>query len=226
MRICVVGERGYIGSNLVPYLQSKGHEVGNKFPDEIECIVNCAQYGSKPVQHNLRKMIQSNTVLPMQICDFKYKRMIHLASSSEIFQPETLYSKTKSLATAYIRGKATVVYIYTAWGGINQHEHTFMAALLKAKRDNGVLNITTPYATRDYVHIKHICRGIEELIDKPIGDYHFGIGKARRMIDIADLAKVDYTSPYGNFIQWDWKAANQYFSDTFGEDLRGELCAL
>ena len=226
MRICVVGGRGYIGSNLVPYLQSKGHEVGHEFPEEIDCIINCAQHGSKPGQDNIRRMVGDNALLPMQILGFKYKKLIHLSSSSEIFQPHTAYARTKSLASDYLRGKATLCYIYTAWGGINQHEHTFMAALLKAKRTNQVFSVSTPFATRDFVHIKHICRGIEELIAKPIGEYHFGIGKARRMIDIADLAKVDYTSPHSNFIQWDWKAANPYFSDTFEEDLKGELCAL
>ena len=222
MRIYVVGDKGYIGSNLVLYLESKGHIVfGNDSYGDIGCVINCAQKGMLSGKDSMYSMINSNILFPMQLIDRKYKHMIHLSSSSEIFQPQTAYSRTKSLASDYLRGKATLCYLYTVWGGINQHPHTFMAALLKAKREGLPFHLETPYATRDFVHIKHVCRGIEELIYNPIGEYHFGTGKARLMKDVSDMAGVKYTmgKDYRTFT---WKAANPYFPDTFKEDLQGE----
>ena len=227
MRVCIVGERGYIGSNLTRYLLSKGHEVSDKQTGEIDCIINCAGYGTKPGQDDLQNMIYTNSIFPIQMQKFNYKHMIHLASSSEIFQPHSYYSRTKSLATDYLRGKATLIYIYTAYGGINQHEHMFMTQLLKAKKEHKMFQVETPYATRDFVHIKRICEGIEKLIHEPIQEVHFGHGKARRMVDVARMVMGEkYEWPEGNYTQFDWKAANPHLPDTFEEDLQEELCEL
>jgi nucleoside-diphosphate-sugar epimerase len=170
-------------------------------------------------------MVWSNILLPMECV--KKAKLIHLSSSSEIFQPNTPYSRTKSLATDYLRGKATLVYIYTAYGGINQHEHMFMTQLLKAKKEHKMFQVETPYATRDFVHIKRICEGIEKLIHEPIQEVHFGHGKARRMFSVAKKV-MDYKYEWsgGQGEQPEWKAANPYFTDTFEEDLQEELCAL
>lgn len=227
MRVCVVGERGYIGSNLVKHLLMRRHTVTHRQEEHgIDCIVNCAGYGVRPGQDSIELMIENNINLPIRMSKFGYKRMIQLCSSSEIFDPSTAYARTKSLASDYLRGKATLVYIYTAWGGLTQHEHTFMAALLKAKRDGTLFHLSTPYATRDFVHIKHICRGIEELIDKPIGDYHFSSGHARTMLEVATIASMPYTFKDIGRNKYYFHSANPYFPDTFEEDLQEEICAL
>ena len=227
----VIGKNGYIASNLINYLQSKGHEVEgigrNEHPIPWgETVINCASYGNLPTQENIGSMVASNFYLPQMLIR-KRSNLIHLSSSSEIFQPNTPYSRTKSLATDYLRGKATLVYIYTAYGGINQHEHMFMTQLLKAKKEHKMFQVETPYATRDFVHIKRICEGIEKLIHEPIQEVHFGHGKARRMFSVAKKV-MDYKYEWsgGQGEQPEWKAANPYFTDTFEEDLQEELCAL
>jgi nucleoside-diphosphate-sugar epimerase len=223
MRVCVVGERGYIGSNLVQYLQRKEYRISDDW--DVDCIVNCAQHGAKPGQDDLEKMVWSNILLPIECV--KKAKLIHISSSSEIFQPDTLYSRTKSLATDYLRGKATLVYIYTAFGGASQHEHMFMTQLLKAKKEGKMFQVETPYATRDFVHIKRICEGIEKLLHEPIQEVHFGHGKARRMFSVAKRV-MDYKYEWsgGQGEQPEWKAANPHLTDTFEEDLQEELCEL
>ena len=232
--IYVIGKNGYIASNLILYLQSKGHEVmgygreDNYFHgnDEDICI-NCMQYGGILGQDDVEKMVYSNILNPIKLPYVYRTKLIHLSSSSEIFQPHTAYARTKSLASDYLRGKATLIYIYTAYGGINQHEHMFMTQLLKAKKEHKMFQVETPYATRDFVHIKRICEGIEKLIHEPIQEVHFGHGKARRMVDVARMVMGEkYEWPEGNYTQFDWKAANPHLPDTFEEDLQEELCEL
>lgn len=242
--IYVIGKNGYIASNLIPYLLDKGHEVtgiGNEkyylFVNDQnkDVVINCASYGVNPGQDSLMSMVESNFYVPYKIQDLNTRsKFIHLSSSSEIFQPHTAYARTKSLASDYLRGKATLCYIYTAWGGVRQHEHTFMTALLKAKRTNQKFTVSTPYATRDFVHVKRICEGIERLLSEPVQEVHFGHGKARKMIDVAmsvlgnshvllpewlKLSKVPVA-------ETNWKADNPYLPDTFQEDLEAELCVL
>ncbi len=227
--IYVIGKNGYIGSNLINYFGEKGVDVcgvgrGESFTgSEGNVIINCAAYGLNKGQTDIEAMTWTNAILPMRFFDSSKCKFIQLSSSSEIVEPHTAYARTKSLASDYLRGKATLCYIYSAWGGFNQHPRTFMAALLKAKRNNTTLNVTAPDATRDFVHIKHICEGIEELINKPIGDYHFGTGNARRLGLVARLAGVQYTFE-NNVAGFTWKAADPYFKeDTFEADLAEEL---
>jgi nucleoside-diphosphate-sugar epimerase len=99
-----------------------------------------------------------------------------------------------------------------------------MTQLLKAKKEHKMFQVETPYATRDFVHIKRICEGIEKLIHEPIQEVHFGHGKARRMFSVAKKV-MDYKYEWsgGQGDEPEWKAANPYFPDTFEEDLMEEL---
>jgi nucleoside-diphosphate-sugar epimerase len=239
--IYVIGKNGYIASNLIPYMQSRGHEVEGINHEEVyahsifdrygwadDIAINCAAYGAIPGQDYIDDMVEANFGLPRMILHYNWNvKLIQLSSSSEIFQPYTAYARTKSLASDYLRGKATLCYIYTAYGGINQHEHMFMTQLLKAKKEGKMFQVETPYATRDFIHIKRICEGIEKLIHEPIQEVHFGHGKARRMFSVAKKV-MDYKYEWsgGQPDQPEWKAANPYFTDTFEEDLQEEICAL
>lgn len=226
--IHVIDKNGYIASNLILYLTAKGHDVMGYGRMDAKplggTIINTACYGALVGQDNVREAVSTNFDLPVELVQ-NADKLIHLSSSSEMFVPDTVYAKSKALASEYLEGKATLVYLYTAWGGINEHDHMFMTQLLKAKRENKPFHLSTPYATRDFVHISHICRGIEQLLDKPVTTHHFGMGRARYMQDVADLVGVEYTKDL-NYNKFPWRAKDPYFSDTFESDLKEALCEL
>lgn len=243
MTVYVWGRFGYLGRNLIPYLEDMGYDVcgiGRKdpFPKMCaeDCAINCACAGWMPWDEpDAWDMWESNAVLPGRIARaLNGANMIHMGASVEWLRPDLAYSWTKAQASETLRRMkcAHVCYVYTIFGGKDPAKFRFMDSFIDAVKAGKEYTLTEPYGTRDWMHVSRICDGIEQLIgNRRHAEHHFGSGKTRRFIDILKIAK-DMTGKRLNNIWIEngkystlWLGAKPpYFTDTLEEDLRRELC--
>lgn len=243
MTIYVFGRFGYLGRNLIPYLERKGYDVAGvgrsdpmpKFsPDD--CVVNAACAGWMPWDEpDVNKMLHSNAFLPLKISTkLNGANYIHMGASVEWLRPDLPYSWTKRMASeALERLKcAHICHVYTIFGGKDPAKFRFMDSFIDAVKTGKRYVLTEPFGTRDWVHVDRICEGIESLLyDRDHATHHFGSGKTRTFLDIYKMAKditgkeLDNVQIVRSHVYSIWKGAQPpFFKDTLYEDLKGELC--
>jgi nucleoside-diphosphate-sugar epimerase len=240
MTVYIAGSKGYIGQNLVPFLKEKKYTVveleHSEIPDmrAYDAVVNLACHGHKPGDDNLKWMIQANTIYPIHLLENlpTGALMVHTASSAEIYRPEMLYSKTKSLGTKHLLWKCHVAYIYSVFGGVAEFPHRFMRTAIEAAATGRGMKLTTPLAIRDYIHMRYILQGIEELLrdQREPKTLHFGSGRPMSMANIVGILRGITGKGLENieFIYLEkgsemWEARPPHFPDTDLEaDIREE----
>jgi len=240
--IYVFGRFGYLGRNLIPYLEKRGYEVvgvGRLDPmpnfEPQDCAINCACAGWMPWEEpDVRRMVESNAVLPLRIAtQLNGANMIHMGASVEWLRPSLPYSWTKRLASeALERMKcAHICHVYTIFGGKDPAKFRFMDSFIEAVKKDKHYVLTEPFGTRDWMHVDRICEGIEALINsRDHGVHHFGSGKTRTFFDIYKMAQ-DITGKELNNVQIVrshvysiWRGAEPaFFNDTLFEDLKREI---
>jgi nucleoside-diphosphate-sugar epimerase len=240
LSVYVIGKSGYIGRSLMEYLTDIDLEpigIGRSDPlpefTTDDTIINAACAGWRPEQRDdWRDTITSNVLLPLEI---ERKRnganLIHFSTGAESI-PEMLssgYVLTKRIASEMLTGKAHIVYLYTIWGGTHEPPYRFMASLLKAAASKEHLTVTSPFVTRDFVHIDRLMPLIGRLIStKDYRTIQFGTGNARTLAQV--IGTLDAVVP-GLNVSMQYVGAD-YFPycadvpfltrDTFAEDLRKE----
>jgi len=235
MTVYVCGASGYIGSNLLAMYPECSPVRRGEVPYCLkgDAVINLAAYGHQPGQDDLDTMVEVNTLYPIRLRREipRSITMVQACSSSERDDPGTQYAKTKSLASRSLEGKATLAYIYTPFGGINEPLTRFMAMLVKTAREGGVFHVETPGAMRDLIHVRHVCKGLMRLAveDFPRGEAHLGGGQAQFHDVIAMKASemaggrmaVTRGGGRGKIL---YPAPNPYIPCDPVEDLRGEIC--
>jgi nucleoside-diphosphate-sugar epimerase len=134
------------------------------------------------------------------------------------------------VATRLLRGKAHIVYLYTIYGGKYDPPWRFMGTFLRAVRDYRPYKITTPFTTRDFVHIDRLCELAKELCStKDYKTVDFGSGRARSLIEVFDNMRDLAEKPLDNVefcwpgeSEYDYCASEPYLKDTFAQDLKRE----
>jgi len=232
--IYVCGASGYIGSNLLAmYPECVGLERGY-IPETVkgDCVINLAAYGHHPGQEDVDTMVKVNTLWPIKLWERLHPnaRMVQGCSSSERDDPNTQYSRSKSLATKFLTGKAILAWIYTPFGGINEPPHRFMSALLKTAREGGTFHVEHPGAMRDLIHVSHVCKGLYRLATEEIipSEAHLGSGQNQFHDSVAIRAakisgKMTVTRGLPGRGKQLFPAPNPYVNCDFVEDLRREI---
>jgi len=234
--IYVIGKSGYIGRSLLEYFgEAEAVGIGRCDPwpefGQNDCIVNCAAYGWNPGQDSFEECIETNILLPLQLEKARNGAgMIYFASGMQKHRPEIPYSLTKNVATRLLEGKAHILILYTVYGGKYDPPWRFMGTFLRAVRDEKPYTITTPFTTRDFVHIDRLCKTVQTLAyDRKHRTIDFGSGQARSLLEVYDemrklseksLSNVRMLFPETS--EYDYCAEKPELPDTFVEDLRLE----
>lgn len=239
--IYVFGRFGYLGRNLIPFLENKGWDVYGigrkdkwpKFRPE-DTVINCACAGWMPWDEPDKwDMWESNAVLPGRIAkELNGANMIHMGASVEWLKPDIPYSWTKAQASeTLLKMKcAHVCYVYTIFGGKDPARFRFMDSFIEAVKTGKPYTLTEPYGTRDWMHVDRICEGIESLVnDRDHRQHHFGSGVTRKFIDVLKLAKEVTGKPLDNikiskaYNCTVWQGAKPpFFKDSFVNDFTKE----
>jgi nucleoside-diphosphate-sugar epimerase len=251
--IYIFGHRGNIGSSLVKHLGDRYDVTGvgrsDKMPtfNKHDIIVNAAVHGWHLWERtDAWTTLETNFALPLEIAmNLNGARMIQLAASFEFLNPDIPTFKMKRLAGGWLRELATmtnknvqIAYIYTSFGG-TRPQWRFLDKLIRCAVTGENMVITTPNATRDWVHMSRICSGIESLfaLDGFFRTHHFATGRPKSMLRAVGLIegilgqKLDNIIVEQNDDGSQWIAAKEpFFEDTFIQDVKKELeevrCAL
>jgi nucleoside-diphosphate-sugar epimerase len=155
--------------------------------------------------------------------------MIHFSSGIELVLNDTVYSRTKAVASEYLIGGAHVLYLYAVYGGPYAQPSRFLPSLMKAVKSGTPYTIVTPNHTRDFVHIDRVCGVVESLMDdKDFKTLQLGSGRATSFIEAAELVGRISCDLSMLSINTDdlsrvfYAATNPALRDTLFEDLQAE----
>jgi nucleoside-diphosphate-sugar epimerase len=244
--IYIVGANGYIGSNLLIYLEDHGYTVigigrGELFKlDKIkqtDIIICAAGYGIKPNEKDTSYFLYDNAVLPYLLSQYGVK-VLHLSSYFEFFKTD-IYATSKALASEVIGGynNVSIIYLYNIFGDgpvTEEYSHRFIKHIKNCIKNKELFTLTTPGACRDFIHIRHILKGIRELISAPIGVYHFSSGKYITLIAVHQAIKnkcgdnfISVIKDIGpnNYTTDCYTPSNSYFKNINSiDDILSEVC--
>jgi nucleoside-diphosphate-sugar epimerase len=243
--IYVFGHKGNIGSSLVKHLGDRYDVVGVGRSDKMpvftrhDIIINAAVHGWHLWERtDAWTTLETNFDLPLNIAlHLNGAQMIQLGASFEFLNPDVPTFKLKRRACEYLRELATltnknirIVYIYTSFGG-TRPQWRFLDKLIHCAVTGEIMTITTPNATRDWVHMDRICQGIESLFNENgFRTHHFATGRPKSMLRAVGLVEGILGRKLDNIVveyndegtQWT-KAGEPFFEDTFIEDVKREL---
>ena len=164
--IYIIGSNGYIGSNLMREFPSAiGITRDTKWPEfrEDDVVINCASYFWRDKVLDLSRLYNTNYGIP-SVLSKTNAFIIHLTSTAaHAFNKDIVWSEKKR-GDDLLRGKAHIIYLPTVYGGINQHKHMFMTALLDHIQIGAPLTLECPKDTRDIVHISVLIKTIKQII--------------------------------------------------------------
>lgn len=234
MTVWVCGAGGYVGSNLLRLYGECQAVPRGEFPAPraYDAVINLSCYGHRPGDDDIDTMVRVNTMYPIKLYESLPKNvvMVHACSSSERDDPGTQYAKTKSVASKFLYGKATLAYIYTVFGGINEPNHRFMRNLIEKARHGGSMVVEQPNSMRDFIHVDRVCEGLMRLTKEnpPLLEAHLGGGKASFLDVIANIAVkmsggklfVIIGKGRGKML---YPAPNPYVTSDLLDDLRREI---
>ncbi len=197
--IYIIGPKGMIGRSLSDYfdrqeVETKGIGRSDDVPTfcAADTVINCASAGWNPGQENdWQGAVESNILLPMEI---ERKRnganLIHFCSGFELIPAmmDSCYALTKRITSESLEGKAHLVYLYTIFGGDYEPPWRFIGSLLKAVSLGKRYMVTTPFSTRDFVHVSRLCNFVSGLIThKDYRSWQFGTGHARTLANVVGV---------------------------------------
>lgn len=194
-KIGITGSGGYIGSNLVAYLNNQGYEVKALKKDEVpdnhlQAIVYCAgktgDYLTSPLEtieahvNYFAKLLNSASfdhiiyLSSVRVYDYSKDKLITTSSSAAVspYEDRNLFDLTKITGEwlAVHHPKATVVRIASVFGGDGLGT-TFLQNLLervKEIRNRGLELASRPDLARYYIPMNLLCRSLETLACSPV----------------------------------------------------------
>lgn len=162
--VYVIGCKGYIGANLMKqYPAAVGIARGDEWPafERDDWVINAASYFWHDMPFDRGRAESTNLGIPKRLLEYDCN-IIQLTSTAAEERGGELCWQYKKAGDDLLLGKAHILILPTIYGGIQQHEHMFMTALLDEFRGPFVLE--TPDAMRDFVHIVNVKACIYSII--------------------------------------------------------------
>ena len=207
MNILLTGHKGFIGSNLLVFLQSQGHQVltldksvgfdilNCDFPHNVELVIHLA--GLSGVRDSLTRPTEywkNNVIGSQRLFEFyKHKRIVY-ASSSTAHEPwKNPYAMSK-YGIEQLPHENSLGMRFTTVYGPGARENMLIPLILKNKVH--YLNVNH---IRDFIHVDDIISAINTVMNTDLrGVIDVGTGTGNKLIDIADYFKIDYLKMIGD----------------------------
>ena len=225
MNILLTGHKGFIGSNLLVFLQSQGHQVSTldkslgfdilncDFPHNIELVIHLA--GLSGVRDSLTRPTEywkTNVIGTQRLFEFYRDKRIVYASSSTAHEPwKNPYAMSK-YGMEQLQHKDSLGLRFTTVYGIDARENMLIPLILKNKVH--YLNVNH---IRDFIHVDDVISAINTVMSTNLrGVVDVGTGVGHKLVDIADYFKFDYLKMIGDETERLNNTANTSILNKFG----------
>ena len=217
MKIFITGSTGFVGKNLVPYYESRGHNVyqykrGEPLREALDNFTPDAIINSAAEIYDAENMFEPNIIMVQTILEYvrecdQWCRLVQIGSSSEygptdhataedtLLKPIDYYQATKGAATLMCQGWARffnlpiwIVRPYSVYGP-DERPHRLFPRLYRAFNYNEQMTLFQGY--HDFIYIDDFVRGIDLVLrhwDLAPGEIvNFGSGIQTSNFDLYDL---------------------------------------
>ena len=194
MEVLITGDKGFIGSNLVNYLNNY-NIYGIDYPNNVltsvlppvDCVIHlAASTGVRSSHKNPKAYFNNNLKTTKRIFDHYKDTKILFASTSSVYELQSPYSMSKYACELIAPDNVVIMRFFTVWG-----EQNYRTDMLYGMAMNDQLNYITDHK-RDFTHVYDVCRAIKILIEKGVGGETYEIGHGRPITNTAFLKKIGY----------------------------------
>ena len=194
MEVLITGDKGFIGSNLVNYLNNY-NIYGIDYPKNVltsvlppvDCVIHlAASTGVRSSHKNPKAYFNNNLKTTKRIFDHYKDTKILFASTSSVYELQSPYSMSKYACELIAPNNVVIMRFFTVWG-----EQNYRTDMLYGMAMNDQLNYITDHK-RDFTHVYDVCRAIKILIEKGVGGETYEIGHGKPITNTAFLKKIGY----------------------------------
>jgi len=221
IRIVIAGSTGMIGGQIKQYLERQDYEVHSPTRHELmaeirriepEYVLNCIGAGMDYRKNQSESEIwTANYEVPMQLVrlaqelDCKFITIGTLLEKVKGFDSPYIDSKRAFseflLTSSEIRPNFSLLQAPIVFG--IKPEHALLSEILESSQKHKSVQLESPYAIRDFIHILDLSRVIEHLIkDKNAGSrvFEVGSGKGYLLSGLCENALRDIVNPAWKFL--------------------------
>ena len=168
MEVLITGDKGFIGSNLVNYLNNY-NIYGIDYPNNVltsvlppvDCVIHlAASTGVRSSHKNPKAYFNNNLKTTKRIFDHYKDTKILFASTSSVYELQSPYSMSKYACELIAPDNVVIMRFFTVWG-----EQNYRTDMLYGMAMNDQLNYITDHK-RDFTHVYDVCRAIKILIER------------------------------------------------------------
>ena len=194
MEVLITGDKGFIGSNLVNYLNNY-NIYGIDYPNNVltsvlppvDCVIHlAASTGVRSSHKNPKAYFNNNLKTTKRIFDHYKDTKILFASTSSVYELQSPYSMSKYACELIAPDNVVIMRFFTVWG-----EQNYRTDMLYGMAMNDQLNYITDHK-RDFTHVYDVCRAIKILIEKGVGGETYEIGHGKPITNTVFLKKIGY----------------------------------
>jgi len=203
MKIVLTGHLGFVGGNLKPYLEQKGHTVIGLDIKEGQDILTCDLPECDAVIHLAAKTgVRASLDSPHEywkvnvdgtrrvLLHYSNKRVL-VASSSSQYEPHlNPYAATKHVMEKIPHDNVCWMRFHTVYGADTGRDMFF------DRLRNGTLEYVTDHE-RDFVHVDDVCEAVNILLNNDFtGPVDIGTGISIKISDICTTLPVRTYNPH------------------------------
>ena len=194
MEVLITGDKGFIGSNLVNYLNNY-NIYGIDYPNNVltsvlppvDCVIHlAASTGVRSSHKNPKAYFNNNVKITKRIFDHYKDTKILFASTSSVHELQSPYSMSKYACELIAPNNVVIMRFFTVWG-----EQNYRTDMLYGLAMNNQLNYITNHK-RDFTHVYDVCRAIKILMEKGVGGETYEIGHGTPITNQVFLKKIGY----------------------------------
>ena len=194
MEVLITGDKGFIGSNLVNYLNNY-NIYGIDYPNNVltsvlppvDCVIHlAASTGVRSSHKNPKAYFNNNLKTTKRIFDHYKDTKILFASTSSVYELQSPYSMSKYACELIAPNNVVIMRFFTVWG-----EQNYRTDMLYGLAMNNQLNYITNHK-RDFTHVYDVCRAIKILMEKGVGGETYEIGHGKPITNQVFLKKIGY----------------------------------